>query len=148
MISLIFQSQDYDGGTRKRANTVSEGTKIPENSQANHGPKILPTVFKWDGGGKNVYISGSFSDWKTIPMVRRYFRGCFVVALEIIVGFLHCRKQERNAGLIIFLVSACSHGDFVAIVDLPEGEHSYRYYIDGEWKCDPGVVIRIASIQE
>jgi 5'-AMP-activated protein kinase regulatory beta subunit len=100
-----LQSQDYDNGTRQRANTVSEGTKIPGNAQANHSPKILPTVFKWDGGGKNVFISGTFSDWKTIPMVR-------------------------------------SHGDFVAIVDLPEGEHSYRYYIDGEWKCDPGVPIK------
>ncbi|CAG7733374.1 unnamed protein product [Allacma fusca] len=90
---------------RKRANTVSEGQKIPGNSQANHHAKILPTVFKWDGGGKNVFISGSFSDWKTIPMVK-------------------------------------SHGDFVAIVDLPEGEHAYKYYIDGEWRCDPGVPVR------
>lgn len=30
-----------------------------------------------------------------------------------------------------------SHGDFVTIVDLPEGEHHYRYYVDGEWKNDP-----------
>lgn len=30
-----------------------------------------------------------------------------------------------------------SHGDFVAIVDLPEGEHQFKYYVDGEWKNDP-----------
>lgn len=30
-----------------------------------------------------------------------------------------------------------SHGDFVTIIDLPEGEHQYRYYVDGEWKNDP-----------
>jgi len=34
--------------------------------------KILPTVFKWNGGGKEVFMSGSFSEWKTIPMVKRY----------------------------------------------------------------------------
>lgn len=52
------------------------------------------------GGGTNVYISGTFSDWKTIPMVK-------------------------------------SHGDFVTIVDLPEGEHQYKFFVDGEWKNDP-----------
>ncbi|CAL8072687.1 unnamed protein product [Calicophoron daubneyi] len=32
----------------------------------------VPTVFKWEGGGKDVYISGTFNGWKSkIPMVRR-----------------------------------------------------------------------------
>lgn len=31
-----------------------------------------------------------------------------------------------------------SHGDFVTIVDLPEGEHQYKFLVDGEWKNDPG----------
>jgi len=52
------------------------------------------------GGGKDVAICGTFSNWETIPMVK-------------------------------------SHGDFVTIIDLPEGEHQYRYYVDGEWKNDP-----------
>ncbi|VEN53146.1 unnamed protein product [Callosobruchus maculatus] len=30
-----------------------------------------------------------------------------------------------------------SHGDFVTIIELPEGEHQYKYYVDGEWKNDP-----------
>lgn len=63
----------------------------------------MPTVFKWDGGGKQVYISGTFSNWKTIPMVK-------------------------------------SHGDFVTIVDLPEGEHEFKYCVDGVWKHDPKMV--------
>ena len=25
----------------------------------------VPTVFSWQYGGKEVYISGSFNDWKT-----------------------------------------------------------------------------------
>lgn len=64
------------------------------------GDKKLPTVFKWDGGGKQVYISGSFDNWKAkIPLVR-------------------------------------SHGDFYTIVDLPEGEHQYKFLVDGQWQCD------------
>lgn len=34
----------------------------------------------------------------------------------------------------------CSHGDFVTIIDLPEGEHQYKFCVDGEWKFDPSVV--------
>lgn len=47
-----------------------------------------------------MYVSGTFSEWKTIPMVK-------------------------------------SHGDFVTIIDLPEGEHQYKFCVDGEWKNDP-----------
>lgn len=51
------------------------------NSSINEN--ALPTVFKWEGGGKEVFISGTFSEWKPIKMSH-------------------------------------SHGDFVAIVDVPE----------------------------
>lgn len=63
----------------------------------------LPTVLRWDGGGQNVMISGTFTKWKPIPMVR-------------------------------------SHGNFVTIIDLPEGDHQYKFYVDGEWKHDPKLV--------
>lgn len=63
----------------------------------------LPTVLRWDGGGKNVTISGTFSNWKPITMVR-------------------------------------SHGNFVTIIDLPEGDHQYKFCVDGEWKHDPKLV--------
>ncbi|GLV33082.1 alicorn [Carabus blaptoides fortunei] len=79
---------------RPRSNTVSEGTKVSE--------KVLPTVFRWEGGGKQVYISGTFSEWKVLPMVK-------------------------------------SHGDFVTIIDLPEGEYHYKFYVDGEWRHDPSL---------
>lgn len=29
-----------------------------------------------------------------------------------------------------------SHGDFVTIIDLAEGEHQYKFCVDGEWKND------------
>lgn len=75
---------------------------ISYGSNHNAPANILEDTLKYHflGGGKEVCISGSFSNWETIPMVK-------------------------------------SHGDFVTIVDLPEGEHHYRYYVDGEWKNDP-----------
>ncbi|CDQ80240.1 unnamed protein product [Oncorhynchus mykiss] len=30
-----------------------------------------------------------------------------------------------------------SQNNFVAIVDLPEGEHQYKFYVDGTWTHDP-----------
>ncbi|XP_052865023.1 5'-AMP-activated protein kinase subunit beta-1 [Anopheles cruzii] len=90
---------------RQRSNTMSEGTTPAEGPGAG-GPEsevqdeTLPTVFKWDGGGKQVYISGTFSKWKALPMVK-------------------------------------SHGDFVTIINIPEGDHQYKFLVDGEWKHDP-----------
>ncbi|VVC26103.1 Hypothetical protein CINCED_3A018056 [Cinara cedri] len=76
---------------------------IPHSMSANDTEnKMLPTVFRWEGGGKQVFISGTFSEWKPIPMVQ-------------------------------------SHSDFVTIIDLPEGEHQYKFCVDGNWQCDPKV---------
>lgn len=30
-----------------------------------------PTVFRWTGGGKEVYLSGSFNNWSKLPLTRR-----------------------------------------------------------------------------
>uniref|UniRef100_A0A1B6C9V7 5'-AMP-activated protein kinase subunit beta-1 n=1 Tax=Clastoptera arizonana TaxID=38151 RepID=A0A1B6C9V7_9HEMI len=108
---LVFQSSNDDdepyftkgdegnesefGAPRQRSATMSDSSKSGVTDKA------LPTVFKWEGGGRNVLISGTFSNWKTLPMVK-------------------------------------SHGDFVTIIDLPEGEHQYKFYVDGEWRHDPG----------
>lgn len=47
---------------------------IPHSmSESDTENKMLPTVFRWEGGGKQVFISGTFSEWKPIPMVQRYF---------------------------------------------------------------------------
>ncbi|KAL3204887.1 hypothetical protein MRX96_041124 [Rhipicephalus microplus] len=76
-----------DSEMRPRASTMEGG--------GGEQPKAtLPTVFKWEGGGKDVCISGTFTNWKPIPMVH-------------------------------------SHGDFVVILDVPEGDHQYKFMVDG-----------------
>uniref|UniRef100_A0ABM0N0M3 5'-AMP-activated protein kinase subunit beta-1 n=1 Tax=Saccoglossus kowalevskii TaxID=10224 RepID=A0ABM0N0M3_SACKO len=32
-----------------------------------------------------------------------------------------------------------SHGDFTVILELPEGEHQYKFHVDGNWVHDPTV---------
>ncbi|XP_065370389.1 5'-AMP-activated protein kinase subunit beta-1 [Calliphora vicina] len=114
---------------RKRSSTISEGTttssstvtqimpqhkdssaaeandEAPQKTQQELDEEemrnpALPTVLRWDGGGQNVMISGTFTQWKPVPMVR-------------------------------------SHANFVTIIDLPEGDHQYKFCVDGEWKHDP-----------
>ncbi|XP_056102536.1 5'-AMP-activated protein kinase subunit beta-1b isoform X2 [Rhinichthys klamathensis goyatoka] len=64
-------------------------------------PEERPTVFRWSGPGKEIYLSGSFNNWASkIPLTK-------------------------------------SHNNFVAILDLPEGEHQYKFYVDGHWILDP-----------
>lgn len=95
----VLHDPEFEQEPRKRANTLDTG----EDKENEADTAVLPTVFKWDGGGRQVYISGTFSEWKTIPMVR-------------------------------------SHGDFVTIIDLPEGIHQYKFCVDGEWRHDPKLV--------
>ncbi|VEL16506.1 unnamed protein product, partial [Protopolystoma xenopodis] len=74
-------------------------TEVPASEDISE-PSALPTVFTWEGGGKEVYISGTFNGWKAkIPMV----------------------KSKHN---------------FYTIIDLPEGEHQYKFIVDGQWKLD------------
>jgi len=89
---------------RPRAGTHSDRStrtwKPPTTPVA--GTKGLPTIFKYSGNAKDVYVCGTFSGWEKIPMVK-------------------------------------SQKDFVALVDLPVGEHQFKYFVDNEWTHDKTV---------
>ena len=38
-----------------------------------------------------------------------------------------------------------SHGDFTAIVDLPQGRHEYKFYVDGQWIHNPNEVLKVGT---
>ncbi|XP_055878674.1 5'-AMP-activated protein kinase subunit beta-1-like isoform X6 [Biomphalaria glabrata] len=91
---------------RQRAATLTPGQEISHSTSS----KLLPTVFKWEGGGKDVYLAGSFNNWKTkIPLAK-------------------------------------SHGDFYTILDLPEGEHQYKFFVDGQWVNSPNEPVTNSDI--
>ncbi|MCJ8750327.1 hypothetical protein PDJAM_G00262190, partial [Pangasius djambal] len=39
-----------------------------------------------------------------------------------------------------------SHNNFTGIINLPEGEHQYKFYVDGHWTLDPKKVKTVHSI--
>lgn len=87
-----------NGSTRETSQPVSL-QKMPP-SQEEPAERKIPIVFRWDSGGHEVYIGGSFNNWETkIPMTY-------------------------------------SQGDFNAIVDLVEGKHEYKFFVDGQWLHD------------
>ena len=74
-IWIILNLQGFDlsstPGTIEFSPILFDNNEDCNSSAEEALPKVLPTVFKWDGGGKNVHITGTFSNWKTIPMVKR-----------------------------------------------------------------------------
>jgi len=85
-----------DGGFRPRAGT---GVEAKPSETSDSTTNRLPTIIKYSGQGKDVFVCGTFSEWKKIPMVK-------------------------------------SQKDFVALIDLPVGEHQYKFLVDGEHMHD------------
>ena len=71
-----------------------------DNEVGDPREKVLPTIFKFQGTGKDVFVCGTFNDWQKLRM----------------------NKSAK---------------DFVAIVELAEGNHEYKFMVDGEWVNDP-----------
>lgn len=54
------------------------------------GPQARPTVIRWAGAGKEVYISGSFNNWSSkIPLNKRYRLNIFV-GIKLNMQNLYC----------------------------------------------------------
>ncbi|KPP60323.1 5'-AMP-activated protein kinase subunit beta-1-like [Scleropages formosus] len=94
----IFHGEDIKGSAEKEE-FLTWQPDLETDDRAS--VQARPTVFRWTGAGKEVYLSGSFNNWTSkIPLIP-------------------------------------SQNNFVAIVDLPEGEHQYKFYVDGQWTHDP-----------
>lgn len=60
---------------------------------------LIPTTFEWDNPGTNVYVTGTFCNWKQYFLMKKNPQGLFVLTL-----------------------------------DLPRGNHHYKFKVDNEWK--------------
>uniref|UniRef100_A0A7N4PEV9 5'-AMP-activated protein kinase subunit beta-1 n=1 Tax=Sarcophilus harrisii TaxID=9305 RepID=A0A7N4PEV9_SARHA len=92
----LFHSEDIKAPEKEEFLAWQHDLEVNDRAPT----QARPTVFRWTGGGKEVYLSGSFNNWTKLPLTR-------------------------------------SHNNFVAILDLPEGEHQYKFFVDGQWTYDP-----------
>ena len=96
---------DYYGlQTSKSENNESFDTRRnsqmkEENSITSEKSDKIPTTFEWDNGGNNVYVTGSFCNWK-----------------------------------LFFLMKKNSQGTFLLTLNLPKGNHQYKFKVDNQWK--------------
>ncbi|KAF6278336.1 protein kinase AMP-activated non-catalytic subunit beta 1 [Rhinolophus ferrumequinum] len=92
----LFHSEEIKAPEKEEFLAWQHDLEVNDKAPA----QARPTVFRWTGGGKEVYLSGTFNNWSKLPLTR-------------------------------------SHNNFVAILDLPEGEHQYKFFVDGQWTHDP-----------
>ena len=57
----------------------------------------INTIFEWDGGGEEVYITGSFCDWKDFYKMTKNNKGIFKMTLSLPRGFHQYKfKVDHN----------------------------------------------------
>ena len=61
------------------------------------------------------------------------------VSLQSILPFL------VKTVIIMIIYFFCSQGEFSTIIELPEGEHEYKFCVDGRWIHDPNSVSTLHS---
>lgn len=120
--SLEEADFDYSAVFKRGSRDLSiDHYQRPRSNTVTHSPvqteKVLPTVFRWEGGGKEIYLSGSFNNWKT----------------KIQLAKSNVRQTDRNKQRL----EEEGNGDFFTILNLPEGEHQYKFLVDGLWVHDP-----------
>ena len=95
----ISDSDKIDNYSKLNFDTQkSEEIKVESNITSKNSDKI-PTTFEWDNGGENVYVTGSFCDWKLFFLMKKNEKGIYYLTLN-----------------------------------LPKGNHKYKFKVDNQWK--------------
>ena len=102
-------------------------------------PSDSEPSFRFPAKSENLNIPGNGNRQvepalpKKIPVVFRYSIGQHKSIKEVyLIGTFTSWKDK--------VAMAKSDGEFVTIVDLPEGEHQYKFVVDGKWEHDPNQV--------
>ncbi|XP_010939227.1 SNF1-related protein kinase regulatory subunit beta-2 isoform X1 [Elaeis guineensis] len=103
----------------------------------------IPTMITWNHGGKEVFVEGSWDNWKT-----KYWG--LVTDLSYICN-IYCSLFRMNRSLKR-LSNSCTYGfycyrkplqksgkDFTIVKVLPSGFYQYRFIVDGEWRYAPDI---------
>ena len=66
---------------------IKEINNIQTNQNNNSNIKEIRTEFYWDEGGNNIYITGSFCDWKEFFLMEKKEKGVYNKVLMLQPGF-------------------------------------------------------------
>ncbi|KAK2509191.1 hypothetical protein MC885_015176 [Smutsia gigantea] len=104
---------------------VSSACRTPRYSNADHNCQLLPGDQEFVSWQQDLDESVKPTQ-QARPTVTRWSEG----GKEVFIS-----GSFNNWSTKIPLIK--SHNDFVAILDLPEGEHQYKFFVDGQWVHDP-----------
>uniref|UniRef100_A0A7S2QT02 Association with the SNF1 complex (ASC) domain-containing protein n=1 Tax=Norrisiella sphaerica TaxID=552664 RepID=A0A7S2QT02_9EUKA len=91
---------------------------LPTGGELERKKQVVPTQFKWPYGGRQVYIAGSFNDWKgKVPM-----------RVDPDAEAEGTMATEGGEATPIFTIT----------LDLLPGTHYYKFIVDDQWQYDPG----------
>ena len=76
---------------------IKKINNIQTNQNNNSNIKEIRTEFYWDEGGNNIYITGSFCDWKEFFLMEKKEKGVFNKVLMLQPGFYQYKfKVDDN----------------------------------------------------
>ena len=76
---------------------IKEINNIQTNQNNNENKKEIRTEFYWDEGGNNIYITGSFCDWKEFFLMEKKEKGVYNKVLMLQPGFYQYKfKVDDN----------------------------------------------------
>lgn len=126
-------------------NSGGNGSNFSPTLDFNYHPEEL--IEDEEVNGPTLQSKNSYSPSDSIPTIRfpnDRFDAIQNINKKIPVVFKYNGKLAKEVFLIgtftgwndkISMIK--SDGDFVTIVDLPEGEHQYKFVVDGKWEHDP-----------
>ena len=76
---------------------IKEISDVQTNQNNNSNVKEIRTEFYWDEGGNNIYITGSFCDWKEFFLMEKKEKGVYNKVLMLQPGFYQYKfKVDDN----------------------------------------------------
>jgi len=96
----------------------------------------MPTIIKFTGQGKEVFVCGKEETGFLINPAYFIARCSSKCCAEFLV-FSHVHDFSGTFNGWQKMRMSRSQKDFVAMVELGEGDHEYKFFVDGHWVTDP-----------
>ena len=74
----------------------SDDENIRNNEEKNSEAMKIPIAFEWDNGGNNVYVTGSFCNWKQFFLMKKSEDGKFILNLNLPRGNYQYKFKVDN----------------------------------------------------
>lgn len=101
------------------------------NSRHSCSPNDLIPTFRFPNQSDSMAIQRTDYQNKKIPVVFKYL---VKTAKEVFLIGTFTNWEDK-------VPMVKSDGDYVTIVELPEGEHQYKFVVDGKWEHDPNQTV-------